>query len=482
MSAALTFGSLGDIIALCGLAVELSRALGSARGSAKEYQALRKDLDQFVQVLMQVIATYEQFERSAWLDSLAHVSRSVVDECGTLVGDVLQKFRDRYDCSLEPGGSGSRARDAVKKLEFSVRERETVRVLQETLRTAVGRLGMLASCAALRSARVDNTTLVLRIEEVGRQAAKHQDLENLTQAVSQLRLQHDSASRQAAKHEDLENLTQAVSQLKLEHDTASCQAATHVDIEGLIQAVARMELQHETASQYQFQQGSRIEAGLHQQHSDSMTILSSITGVAPGMSMVSEQLTSLGQAVANTQILITNQWLLRSLNEQLILFEDPFGCVDSLPLSWISSWEGLQTMIELRFKKSTGYDMVVQKHYLLEDDSNGWPIDQGQPFQDAFRSRTKVNMVMVFEGERRRALVESLPCPRCYRPAKVLDDGENFICANKTCGFSLNHQTQRANQTTLMDFGEANTQAIKEWIGCHHDILDLSHLSRVTGV
>lgn len=57
MSAALTFGSVGDIIALCGLAIELGKALSSAHGSAKEYQSLRRDLDQFIQVLMQVCST-----------------------------------------------------------------------------------------------------------------------------------------------------------------------------------------------------------------------------------------------------------------------------------------------------------------------------------------------------------------------------------------------------------------------------------------
>lgn len=57
MSAALTFGSVGDILAFCGVVVELSRALSTVRGSAQEYQCLRKDLDQFVQVLMLVIGT-----------------------------------------------------------------------------------------------------------------------------------------------------------------------------------------------------------------------------------------------------------------------------------------------------------------------------------------------------------------------------------------------------------------------------------------
>ncbi|KAK8062324.1 hypothetical protein PG997_014421 [Apiospora hydei] len=54
MEVALTFGSVGDIIAICQIAIQLSRALGvgcaEASGSAKEYQDLRKDLDAFTHI------------------------------------------------------------------------------------------------------------------------------------------------------------------------------------------------------------------------------------------------------------------------------------------------------------------------------------------------------------------------------------------------------------------------------------------------
>ncbi len=53
MEVALTFGSLGDIIDVCRIAIRLTQAL-DATGSAKEYQDLRYDLDIFVQILMQV--------------------------------------------------------------------------------------------------------------------------------------------------------------------------------------------------------------------------------------------------------------------------------------------------------------------------------------------------------------------------------------------------------------------------------------------
>ncbi|KAL2675159.1 hypothetical protein Neosp_011340 [[Neocosmospora] mangrovei] len=58
MEVALTFGSLGDIIQLCILAVQLGRAVGVGSGavgeSANEYQELRDDLNFFVRILMQV--------------------------------------------------------------------------------------------------------------------------------------------------------------------------------------------------------------------------------------------------------------------------------------------------------------------------------------------------------------------------------------------------------------------------------------------
>lgn len=58
MEVALTFGSLGDIIQLCQLAVQLGRAVGIGCGaaggeSAREYQQIRHDIDIFVKVLMQ---------------------------------------------------------------------------------------------------------------------------------------------------------------------------------------------------------------------------------------------------------------------------------------------------------------------------------------------------------------------------------------------------------------------------------------------
>jgi len=51
---AITFGSVGDVIAVGQLAWSLSQALTDSRGSAKEYQDLVKELQAFDQALLQV--------------------------------------------------------------------------------------------------------------------------------------------------------------------------------------------------------------------------------------------------------------------------------------------------------------------------------------------------------------------------------------------------------------------------------------------
>jgi hypothetical protein len=50
----ITFGSVGDIIAVGQIAWALAKALTDSRGAAKEYQSLIKELNSFDQALLQV--------------------------------------------------------------------------------------------------------------------------------------------------------------------------------------------------------------------------------------------------------------------------------------------------------------------------------------------------------------------------------------------------------------------------------------------
>ncbi|UPK95737.1 hypothetical protein LCI18_006672 [Fusarium solani-melongenae] len=156
MEVALTFGSLGDIIAICQVAIQLGRAIGVGSGvvgeSAKEYQDFREDLDAFVRILMQVVATYQQHEFSPYLDGLDNAAKSVIDQCGSLIQDTLEHIQPKYHESLRVGGSGKKMNDIYRKIEWSMREKDRLRYTQERLQDGVQRLSLLTTLAARRRA------------------------------------------------------------------------------------------------------------------------------------------------------------------------------------------------------------------------------------------------------------------------------------------------------------------------------------------
>lgn len=169
MELALTFGSLGDIIQLCQIGIQLSRAIGlgcdAVGQSAVEYEELRREINTFVRILMQVIlnsnskasnvcllttqfqviATYEQHEASPYLHDLNVASRDVVEQCSHHMMDVYKHFTERYGNTLDPGGSGNKFRDICKKVQWSTSEGERIACLKDRLRDGITRLNLLGN-------------------------------------------------------------------------------------------------------------------------------------------------------------------------------------------------------------------------------------------------------------------------------------------------------------------------------------------------
>ncbi|ROV98050.1 hypothetical protein VMCG_07055 [Cytospora schulzeri] len=166
MEFALTFGSIGDIIALCHVVYRFGQAMKDATAICTEYQDLRTDLEGFVRILMQVVATYEQHDNSVFMNELGRVSRDVVNQCGDLILQEINRLEARYGDYIRAQGSQSKVKRAYKMLEMSLREKESFCNLQDKLRMNTERLSLLTALAAQRSARVDSATLRARIEEV----------------------------------------------------------------------------------------------------------------------------------------------------------------------------------------------------------------------------------------------------------------------------------------------------------------------------
>jgi hypothetical protein len=94
-----------------------------------------------------VIATYPQHESSLYLQELDAVTKQVVDECAELIRQALARWQKKYGEALAPEGSGNALKDAGRKLEWRLREKERVAELRARLDQGVQRLTLLGALA-----------------------------------------------------------------------------------------------------------------------------------------------------------------------------------------------------------------------------------------------------------------------------------------------------------------------------------------------
>ncbi|KAK4185619.1 hypothetical protein QBC35DRAFT_465409 [Podospora australis] len=237
MEAGLTFGSLGDIIAVCQLAIRLGQALGSSRGSVKEYRELREEIDAFVKALLQVLAIYPQHESSPYLTGLDAATRSIVYDCAKSLRDYYQRLQDIYGSCFSDAGSSS---------------------------------------SVAHSAQTNNATLLARVEELKRLVSHYEEVQQTMRLLSldqnsQLHSLEKRISAQESTNASLlshaTNTFCVVLEIK---DTVNrvCQAV--VDLRALVTSISSLRLLDPTKNLPLFLEdalGARIEIPLHLIHS-----------------------------------------------------------------------------------------------------------------------------------------------------------------------------------------------------------------------
>ncbi|KAJ3534678.1 hypothetical protein NM208_g7444 [Fusarium decemcellulare] len=376
MEVALTFGSLGDIIQLCQLAIQLGRAVGVGCGavgeSAHEYQELHDDLDFFVRILMQVVGTYEKYESSPYLEGLDHASKSVVNQTASLIQSTLDHFQSRYQNSLHPGGSGRRLKDIYKRVEWSTREKERTRCLREKLRESVQRLTLLTSLVMRKSTRVDNAILLARVDEVSKSCAGQKEILHLIR-------------------------------------------------------------QQRKASEEQGQKLNEVNQLLVRQDSSSRSILGAAGEALNAIVQVKDLLVQVSQDVINIRTVL-NSTCLRSTdptNEFSVIIEDALGRPVPIPVEWLGSleWEVLYALLSCHFKGQNGHDMVMRREYALEESASGKDLDTERPLHLCLRRGMRINMSMIFQT----AAPLSGSCPRCMTETNA-PENVTVQCPKPGCG------------------------------------------------
>ncbi|KAK0737418.1 hypothetical protein B0T21DRAFT_383396 [Apiosordaria backusii] len=164
MEFALTFGAVGDFLALLSLINDIRSALDDSRGSSKTYRDLIEGLTLLEKSLQQVEKIYQGPGFANGLQDLGAIAQATVNQ----ICEVLQEFRDRicskYGSSLASGGSGNIIRDVTRKIQWKFEEKDVEQFRAKVAGLTVS-LNLLLDVTAVRLIQQNQEATAKQIDE-----------------------------------------------------------------------------------------------------------------------------------------------------------------------------------------------------------------------------------------------------------------------------------------------------------------------------
>ena len=132
-------GSVGDIIALTQLTIQIKRALSDTQGAPSEYQELVTELDLFHRALLRVKSALPTNTNAKPLDPKCDAldTMNAIQYHTTLAERRLKDFMqtiEKYQKSLQKGGSKNMMLDTWRKLGWTFLKKEDVQHLKTDLK------------------------------------------------------------------------------------------------------------------------------------------------------------------------------------------------------------------------------------------------------------------------------------------------------------------------------------------------------------
>jgi hypothetical protein len=128
-----TFGSVGDIIAICGLIKALVDTLSESKGSSAKFQALVQHLGNLEAGLRELEDLSQVCARVGGYESLGRRARFEAFSCRQPI-EQFKSSIDKYRLSLRYGGSGNQAKDLYWKIRFAIAHKDEVETFQQYIR------------------------------------------------------------------------------------------------------------------------------------------------------------------------------------------------------------------------------------------------------------------------------------------------------------------------------------------------------------
>jgi hypothetical protein len=140
--------SAGDVIAVSILIKDVIQGLSDSRGSAEEYQEIIRELWSLDKALLEVELPSRTCGNAIELNALSCTAMRTTDQCRLCISAYLEKIRS-YNRSLGFGGSGSKLRDAAKKIQWTLSQKDELTKFRAEVNGHASAINMLLITAGL---------------------------------------------------------------------------------------------------------------------------------------------------------------------------------------------------------------------------------------------------------------------------------------------------------------------------------------------
>jgi hypothetical protein len=352
----ITFGSVGDIISVSFLVKDLITALNDARGAPAEYQVLIQELLILDRTLLEVELMIRTHETTPELFALCETARQAVKACS---GSV-EKIRDRiksYGSTLSTNSTRNAITRGLDKAKWQISCKEDIVRFRAEITAQSHSIKMLLA------------TVMVKVMEM--------ESSKLSQAISDT----DRSTNEALKKNDA-----GIQEVKDRIDETNQLVATG-------NAVI-----------------SRLAAGLR------LDWLSTL-----GMDIKKSTLAILSMNVAIYRAITNLQRANPSppLGEERFILEDAIGRISPVPFQFISCWDALFAVLEIRFQELQGASKVRRREYVLQDRATGSDIDPSERWETSFQPGQHVTMSILFQQtSQRNPQASTVICPKCQLPSE----------------------------------------------------------------
>ncbi|OSS47245.1 hypothetical protein B5807_09803 [Epicoccum nigrum] len=360
-----TFGSVGDIIAVCLLVKDLVEALDQARGSKAEYQSAIRELWILDRTLLEIELFTKAHENASTpeLRGLCETAKDAALQCKTLVSTFRERVK-KYKSTFDDGEDPGLLKDVAAKVRWRIGEKDALEQFRTEIVRTSSSLQMLLAAASV-------TLIDIHRKATERQLAAH-DQQN-----ARANTQQSGA---------LEYIRQRIEDTQQQIDTGN---------------IVLNQISNTLRLDWLRQLGSELKG---------------LIGKAIAMNVATYH------AVISIQAALSNR-LERTLIDEPFILEDPIGRIAPVHLQFVTSWEAFHAVMENRFSNLQGFRKIQQRKYGLQDGATGREIALTRPWQRAFLPGQRVEMAFIFQSDGAKdASATNTTCPGCQSPSQNTGD------------------------------------------------------------